>query len=217
MTFTVLGLGSNRSFCGKNPLELLSSACAMLKPLFSSGFCVSSVYLSKAMYVENQDDFHNMCVAGFTELSAFELLSKIHGIEAELGRNREKEIRNGPRSIDIDIELFGSEKIGYVDKNDKMKNLEIPHPRLSERAFVLIPLLELFEVSPEIAEIYEREKFENFLKKSGNQGVHKILDWKEFIDLMEKVAGEKYGKPGGRISENGKSKSGGSGGCAGRF
>lgn len=197
MTFTVLGLGSNRSFGDLNPLELLASACAKLKPLFSSGFCVSSVYLSKAMYVENQDDFHNMCVCGFTELSAFELLAKIHGIESSLGRNREKEIRNGPRSIDIDIELFGNEKIDYVDKSDKMKNLEIPHPRLSERAFVLLPLLELFEVSPEIAEIYEREKFENFVKETGNQGIKKILSF----------GSVENGKPG-TSSKNGKSESG---------
>lgn len=217
MTFTVLGLGSNRSFGGLNPLELLAFACVKIKTLFSSGFQVSSIYLSKAMYVENQSDFHNMCIAGFTEFSAFELLSKIHGIEASLGRNRVNETRNGPRSIDIDIELFGSGKIDYVDKSDKMKNLEIPHPRLFERAFVLVPLLELFEVSSEIAEIYEREKIENFLKKSGSQGIKKILGWKDFIDLMEKVAGEKYGKPGGRNSENGKSKSGAPGGCTGRF
>lgn len=180
MTFTVLGLGSNRSFGGKKPLELLACACKKLEKLFASGFCVSSVYLSKAMYVEDQDDFHNMCVAGFTRFSAPELLEKIHEIEAELGRNRANETRNGPRSIDIDIELFGREKINFTDQSDKMKNLEIPHPRLFERAFVLIPLLELFEVSPETAEIYDREKFKNFLKKTGNQGIKKILDRQNF-------------------------------------
>lgn len=120
------------------------------------------------MYVADQDDFYNMAVSGRTELSVHELLSKIHEIEAELGRDRKNEIRNGPRSIDIDIELFGNEEIHFSDSSDPMKNLEVPHPRIYERAFVLIPLL---EVLPPDADIQKRDFFEKSLAKIGNQGV----------------------------------------------
>lgn len=164
--FTVLGLGSNRAFKGLEPLDLLLRASFLLEPLFSD-FELSSVYRTKPMYFENQSDFFNMAVCGNTMLSAHELLSKIHEIEEKLGRNRISEIRNGPRSIDIDIELFGNEEIHFFDKKDPMKNLEVPHPHIAERAFVLIPLL---EVLPESAEIHNIEFLKNSLAKIGNQG-----------------------------------------------
>ncbi|MBR4321644.1 2-amino-4-hydroxy-6-hydroxymethyldihydropteridine diphosphokinase [Treponema sp.] len=164
--FVILGLGSNKSFASLDSLQLLKRACDLLEPLFSD-FCVSSVYRTKPMYVTDQADFYNMAVSGHTALSAQVLLSKIHEIEAELGRDRKTEIRNGPRSIDIDIELFGKEEIHFSDPSDPMKNLEIPHPRILERAFVLIPLL---EVLPPDADI-QREDFEKSLAKIGNQGV----------------------------------------------
>lgn len=198
MTFAVLGLGSNKSFGALSPLELLARACAMLKKLFFSDFCVSSVYVSKAMYVENQADFHNMCVCGKTELSAAALLSGIHKIESFLGRDRGKEFRNGPRSIDIDIELFGNEKIDYTDPDDKMKNLQIPHPRLGERAFVLLPLVELLEILPETSEIKNSGEFKESLLKTGGQGVKKILDASGFESLMSKEFGA--GTENGRAS-----------------
>ena len=200
MTFTVLGLGSNRSFGGLVPLELLVRACGMLKNLFCSDFCVSSVYISKAMYVEKQADFHNMCVCGFTEFSAGELLSEIHKIEFSLGRNRADEIRNGPRSIDIDIELFGNEKINYNNPDDKMESLQIPHPRLYERAFVLVPLVELLEVLPENVEIQNKRVFEKSLLKTGGQGIRKIVDSADFKSLLAKESGAKNGRTGSNSS-----------------
>lgn len=196
MTFAVLGLGSNRSFSGLAPLELLVQACVMLKNLFCSDFRVSSVYISRAMYVENQDDFHNMCVCGFTEFSAGELLLEIHKIESSLGRNRANEIRNGPRPLDIDIELFGNEKIDYKNPDDKMKDLQVPHPRLEERAFVLFPLVELLEVLPENAEIQDKSVFKENLLKTGSQGIRKILNSADFDSLME----EEFGAENGRTS-----------------
>ncbi|MBQ4378062.1 MAG: 2-amino-4-hydroxy-6-hydroxymethyldihydropteridine diphosphokinase [Treponema sp.] len=163
----VLGLGSNRA-CGTfDSPELLRRACTLLEGLFSD-FKISSVYRTKPMYYENQPDFYNMAVCGNTELSPPELLSKIHQIEESLGRDRKSEIRNGPRSIDIDIELYGNEEIHFLDSSDPMKNLEIPHPKISERAFVLIPVLEIL---PESAEIKDREFFVKSLEKLGNQGV----------------------------------------------
>ena len=188
--FTVLGLGSNKSFASLDSLHLLAKACDFLEPLLSD-FRFSSVYRTKPMYVTAQSDFYNMAVSGQTELSAHELLSKIHEIEAKFGRDRKSEIRNGPRSIDIDIELFGNEEIHFSDSSDPMKNLEVPHPRLSERAFVLLPLL---EVLPPNADIQSRD-FEKSLAQIGNQGAEKLLDAAEFAKIIAEM-GNQYGRTG---------------------
>lgn len=180
MTFVVLGLGSNRSWNNKDSLELLYDSCRMLEPFFSD-FRVSSVYSSKPMYVEDQSDFYNMAVCGYVDekkMDATNLLAEIHRIETSLGRNRCAEIRNGPRSIDIDIEIYGKKKILYVDPNDSMKNLEIPHPRLQERAFVLIPMLEIL---PEDADFINRKIFSKFLEKIGTCGVEKKITGDAFF------------------------------------
>ncbi len=138
-----LGLGSNATWNGMESLEILKKACEKLRPLFQN-FALSSVYRTKPMYVENQADFLNLVLVGtiLDKITPRILLEKIHEIERSLGRNRSLEIRNGPRSIDIDIEIFGNEKIHEID-------LQIPHPRIFERAFVCVPLT---EVSPKIAE-----------------------------------------------------------------
>ena len=139
MNIVALGLGSNKRFSGLRPEEILGGAVFELSKILR-GVEISSVYRTKAMYVLDQDDFYNMALAGFLDegISARDLLEKIHEIEASFGRDREKEIRFGPRPLDIDIEFFGNQKISEPD-------LQIPHPRLKERAFVLIPLLEIFD------------------------------------------------------------------------
>ena len=139
MRRVLLGLGSNKGFQGKAPLELLGCACRELAAILDSPH-FSSVYKTRAMYVENQDDFYNMTVCGFVDdnLTAQELLPKINSIEAKYGRDRAQEIRFGPRPLDIDIELFGNLEINEPD-------LQIPHLRIAERAFVLIPGIEVLK------------------------------------------------------------------------
>ena len=132
-----LGLGSNRSYGGRSCLQTLRDAVAELEKLLDGLEC-SSVYKTRAMYYEDQDDFYNMVVLANVGdgQDAFDLLQKTQAIEARFGRDRSKEIRNGPRSLDIDIELYGSQTINA-------ENLLVPHPRLKERAFVLVPLVEI--------------------------------------------------------------------------
>ncbi len=142
-TQVVLGLGSNTSYKGMCPQELLSAACTELRS-FIYALCASSVYRTAAMYVTEQEDFFNMMVAGLFEGSPHDLLRRIHEVEAAFGRDRSREIRNGPRSLDIDIELFG-------DLELHEEGLIVPHERLTERAFVLVPLLEIL---PQYAERY---------------------------------------------------------------
>ncbi|MCR4714503.1 MAG: 2-amino-4-hydroxy-6-hydroxymethyldihydropteridine diphosphokinase [Treponemataceae bacterium] len=148
MNAVVLGLGSNRQLESGGgvlpPCEILKEACAKLDKLLKQAV-FSSVYITRPMYVENQCDFYNMVVGGLWSGSARELLLQTQAIEAEFGRDRSREIRNGPRSLDIDIEIFGN---GTVNEPD----LVIPHPRLMERSFVLVPLLEILEKSADKTE-----------------------------------------------------------------
>ena len=155
MKKVILGLGSNRNYNGLTSLQILSKACASLSEILSF-ITLSSVYISKPMYYENQDNFYNMALSGFLDDTILPevLLEKIHLIEKEFGRNREKEIRNGPRSLDIDIEY-----IEGISLNTE--NLKIPHPKIKERAFVLVPVLEILDKT---ADEKLMEEFSSYLQ-----------------------------------------------------
>eukprot|EP00903_Cladosiphon_okamuranus_P002522 g2520.t1 len=85
------------------------------------------------------DDFVNICVVVDTTLSPQDLLKRCLGVEKELGRVRD--VRWGPRVIDVDVLICGNKTISEPD-------LEVPHPRMGERAFVLIPLAEIWPDAP---------------------------------------------------------------------
>ena len=95
---------------------------------------VSSMYLTRPWGHEKQHDFVNAVAEVSTHLRPRELLRKVKRIEGCLGRRHR--FRWGPREIDIDILLYGDD---IVEEQD----LRIPHPRICERAFVLVPLLEI--------------------------------------------------------------------------
>ena len=94
----------------------------------------SSVYETAPWGYSGQPQFLNCVLKVGTRLSPIELLRFLKGLEAEMGR--EPSSRYGPRIIDLDILLYGDQTVQQPD-------LEIPHPRLHQRAFVLIPLAEL--------------------------------------------------------------------------
>ena len=96
----------------------------------------SSDYRTPPWGVTDQPPFVNLCIAVETSLTPQALLSRAHGVERALGRDRAREQRWGPRSIDIDL-------IAYEDLTLDELNLTLPHPRLFERAFVLVPLAEI--------------------------------------------------------------------------
>jgi 2-amino-4-hydroxy-6-hydroxymethyldihydropteridine diphosphokinase len=83
-------------------------------------------------------EFLNAVVAIDTELEAQALLAALHAIEQSAGRVRS--VRNAPRTLDLDLLLFGNERINTP-------TLQVPHPRLHERAFVLAPL---HEIAPDL-------------------------------------------------------------------
>ncbi|WP_442597416.1 2-amino-4-hydroxy-6-hydroxymethyldihydropteridine diphosphokinase [Neobacillus sp. D3-1R] len=95
---------------------------------------ISSIYETDPVGYTDQSPFLNMVISVMTDLSPDELLTACMKIETELGRKRE--IRWGPRTIDLDILLYNQENI-------ETERLIVPHPRMQERAFVLIPLLEI--------------------------------------------------------------------------
>ena len=94
----------------------------------------SRIYETEPVGYKNQAWFLNQVVEAETVLFPVQLLTRIGRVERELGRVRT--LRNGPRTIDIDILFYGA---AVVDT----KRLQIPHPRLAERRFVLAPLAEL--------------------------------------------------------------------------
>jgi len=94
----------------------------------------SSLYETKPMYIEDQGWFLNCAVEVETDLTPKELLKFLKNIEQKLGRKTVR--RNGPRIIDLDI-LF------YADQILKENDLQVPHPKIEERSFVLVPLAEI--------------------------------------------------------------------------
>jgi len=129
MNEVYLGLGSNvgdRLLNLNKAIELLSEKIQILKK--------SKIYISKAVGYTDQPDFYNMVLYGKTDLSPEELFNFIKDVEKNVGRVYR--FHWGPREIDIDILFYND----LVYKSDK---LNIPHPRLHERDFVLLPLIEL--------------------------------------------------------------------------
>jgi len=96
---------------------------------------ISSVYESEPMYFEKQNSFYNAVVEIATDMDPVYLLMKLKEIEHKMGRDTTMQ-KNGPRIIDLDIEFFD-------DLVLETEMLEIPHPGLYERLFVLQPLCEL--------------------------------------------------------------------------
>ncbi len=132
MRTTYIGMGANLpSWAGATEKTL---AAAVLR-LESLGRVTrrSSLYSTAPMGFANQPRFVNAVVALETVLEPRTLLECLLAIEQEFGRDRAAGIANGPRTLDLDILLL-------EDLQIREPGLEIPHPRLAERAFVLIPL-----------------------------------------------------------------------------
>jgi len=131
MTLAFLGLGSN---VGRR-LEYLQDAVRLLAAAAGIEVIRSSrVYETEPVGGPAQPDFLNAVIEIETSLSPRELLAVCQHVEQSLHRVRQ--VRWGPRTIDVDILTFGEETVDEPD-------LQVPHPRMHERGFVLAPLLEL--------------------------------------------------------------------------
>jgi len=128
-----IGLGGN---VGSVAETLASAVQAIHKLAHTTVVACSGLYASPAWGGVPQPDYLNAVVAIDTELEATALLKALLEIERHHGRNRNAGERWGPRTLDCDILLYGMMELDAVD-------LQIPHPRLTERAFVVLPLAEV--------------------------------------------------------------------------
>lgn len=126
---------------------------------------VSCIYESAPVGVTAQPDFLNLALAVMTTLTPRELLAQCLRIEAELGRVRHE--RWGPRTVDLDVLLY--DELAISDAA-----LTIPHPRMRERAFVLVPLA---EIAPDL--VIDGEPVGTLAARLGPAGLRKIgpLNW----------------------------------------
>ncbi|MDQ0340668.1 2-amino-4-hydroxy-6-hydroxymethyldihydropteridine diphosphokinase [Caldalkalibacillus uzonensis] len=125
---------------------------------------LSSIYETAPVGYVEQPAFLNMVVKGETSLPAQELLHFIQSIEKKLGRTRD--VRWGPRTIDIDMLLYDHISL-------KTEHLELPHPRMTERAFVLVPLA---EIAPNMVIPGTYQPVRHLLEQVNREGVEK---WKK--------------------------------------
>ena len=129
-TTVYLSLGSNLGDRKKN----LQTAIAALADAKVRVMRISSFYETEPVDLREQPWFLNCAVQAETELSPPDLLRALHGIESSLGSR--KLVAKGPRLMDMDILLYGDETIDTPE-------LQVPHPRMLQRRFVLVPLAEI--------------------------------------------------------------------------
>lgn len=130
MARVLLGLGSNLG----DAAATFAAAVARLEQGGMRVVARSFSYRTPPWGPVPQPDFINLCLLVETDLVPHALLAATRAIESDLGRKRS--LRWGPRTIDIDI-------LAYDDAQIADPDLQIPHPRLTERAFVLVPLLDI--------------------------------------------------------------------------
>jgi len=135
MQTAFIGMGANLASKAGSPEVTLAAAAERLESL-GQVVCRSSLYSTEPVGYAAQPRFVNAVVAMETDLEPRALLEGLLGIEQEFGRDRSAGIQNGPRTLDLDILFFGDREISEP-------GLEIPHPRIRERKFVLIPLREV--------------------------------------------------------------------------
>jgi 2-amino-4-hydroxy-6-hydroxymethyldihydropteridine diphosphokinase len=122
----------------------------------------SHLYLSKPMGPQDQPHFVNAVAGLLTQLDAHGLLSELKALESKLGREPQS-VRWGPRKIDFDLLVFGSERIATAA-------LQVPHPGIAERAFVVVPLL---EIAPHL-EIPDRGSVDTLLSRIDRESVTRL-------------------------------------------
>ncbi len=133
MTSVLIALGGNVGDVRDTFRKAISNICGMAQAALAAR---SSDYTTPPWGDKQQDAFINAVIEIDTVLDPHALLFTLHKIEKKFGRDRAQERRWGPRTLDLDIIAYGDEQMTTPD-------LTLPHPRLFERAFVLVPLAEI--------------------------------------------------------------------------
>lgn len=133
MASVLIALGGNVGDVRQTFRKAIANICGMAQ---AELLARSSDYTTPPWGDENQAHFINACIEIDTRLDPHALLFTLHKIEKKFGRDRGTEKRWGPRTLDLDL-------IAYDDAVLDKPELTLPHPRLFERAFVLVPLAEI--------------------------------------------------------------------------
>ena len=135
METAYIALGANIPSPAGMPRQTLDAALLRLAEL-GRLTAQSSYYETAPVGYSDQPTFLNAAAALETDLAPEDLLHHLLEIEHSFGRDRTHGIPNGPRTLDLDLILYG-------DRILNTKNLQLPHPRMAERSFVLLPLAEI--------------------------------------------------------------------------
>lgn len=159
-----LGLGSN---LGDRLAHLTSALAALDRIPHARVFRRSSIYETEPQVLLAQPRFLNLIAGVETSLEPHKLLEALHDIERSEGRDRSASaIRWGPRTLDLDILLFGTRVV-------QTERLTIPHPRMSTRRFVLEPLV---EIAPDLAHPATGERWASLLPAVQDQALKRLAD-----------------------------------------
>ena len=133
MADVLIALGGTVGDVRATVQKAIANICGMTQAVLLAR---SSDYSTPPWGDDRQDRFINACIEIETSLDPHALLFTLHKIEKKFGRDRASERRWGPRTLDLDL-------IAYDDVSIQKPELTLPHPRLFERAFVLVPLAEI--------------------------------------------------------------------------
>lgn len=157
MPAVFLGLGTN---LGDREANLRAALATLSRHVDIER--VSSVYHSEPVGFRDQPDFWNIVARAETQLTPQTLVDALLSVERELGRQRS--FRNAPRLIDIDLLLYGEDIIST-------ERVQVPHPRMSGRAFVLRPLVEL---APNVRDPATHELYADLLAQGGLERIEAV-------------------------------------------
>jgi 2-amino-4-hydroxy-6-hydroxymethyldihydropteridine diphosphokinase len=161
MPHALIALGGNVGDVRATFQKAIANICGMTQGALLAR---SSDYATPPWGEVQQERFINACIEIDTSLDPHALLFVLHKIEAKFGRDRSKEKRWGPRTLDLDL-------IAYDDVSIQKPELTLPHPRLFERAFVLVPLV---EISPD--RVIAGRRIDSSLAALTSEGIERLGD-----------------------------------------
>jgi 2-amino-4-hydroxy-6-hydroxymethyldihydropteridine diphosphokinase len=161
MARALIALGGNVGDVRATFQKAIANICGMTQGALLARSCD---YATPPWGDVQQDRFINACIEIDTSLDPHALLFVLHKIEAKFGRDRANEKRWGPRTLDLDL-------IAYDEVSMQKPELTLPHPRLFERAFVLVPLA---EISPD--RVIAGRKIASALAELSSEGIERLPD-----------------------------------------
>ena len=161
MASVLIALGGNVGDVRATFEKAIANICGMAQAALLAR---SSDYATPPWGEEDQPPFINACIEIETALDPHALLFVLHKVERKFGRDRAKERRWGPRTLDLDM-------IAYDDMSIDKVELTLPHPRLFERAFVLMPLA---EIDPD--RLIRGRRIKDALADLSTEGIERLPD-----------------------------------------